>query len=59
VEHLLRWSEFFGEDQMLVLKSEDFYEHTPETLKHIQNFLHLPDWQPEPPMLQMIPRRYE
>jgi hypothetical protein len=57
VDHLLRWSEFFGEEQILVLKSEDFYEHTPETLKLIQDFLHLPDWQPEPSMLQMTPKR--
>ena len=57
VDHLLRWSEFYSEEQMLVLKSEDFYEHTLETLKVIQDFLHLPDWQPEPAVLQMIPKR--
>ena len=57
VDHLMRWSEFFSEDQMLVLKSEDFYEHTPETLELILDFLSLPDWQPEPSMLQIIPKR--
>jgi hypothetical protein len=57
VDHLLRWSEFYSEEQMLVLKSEDFYEHTLETLKVIQDFLFLPDWQPEPAVLQMIPKR--
>jgi hypothetical protein len=57
VDQLLRWSEFFGQDQMLVLKSEDFYEHTPETLKVIQHFLDLPDWQPEPRMFQIKPKR--
>jgi hypothetical protein len=47
VDQLLRWSEFFDKDQMLVLKSEDLFEHTPETLKVVLDFLHLSDWQPE------------
>lgn len=47
VDHLLRWSRFFAEEQMLVLKSEDFYEHPRETLKFVLNFLDLPDWEPE------------
>ena len=46
VDHLLRWSEFFSEEQMLVLKSEDFFEHPKETLKVVLNFLDLPDWEP-------------
>ena len=57
VDHLLRWSKFFSEDQMLVLKSEDFYEHTSETLKLILDFLSLPGWQPEPSLLQTVPKR--
>lgn len=51
VDQLLRWSKFYSEEQMLVLKSEDFYERTIDTLKLIQDFLHLPEWQPEPSML--------
>ncbi len=47
VDQLLRWSRFFGQEQMLVLKSEDFYERTPETLKLVLDFLRLPDWQPD------------
>jgi hypothetical protein len=47
VDQLLRWSEFFSKDQMLVLKSEDFFERAPETLKLVLDFLHLSDWQPE------------
>ena len=31
-DHLLRWSRFFAEEQMLVLKSEDFFERTQDTL---------------------------
>ena len=47
VDQLLRWSEFYGEDQMLVLKSEDLFEHTLATLKLVLDFLDLPDWEPE------------
>jgi hypothetical protein len=44
---LRRWTRFFAKDQMLVLKSEDLFEHTPETLKVTLDFLGLPSWQPE------------
>jgi hypothetical protein len=47
VDQLLRWSEFFPREQMLVLKSEDFFERPQETLKIILDFLGLPDWEPE------------
>ena len=47
VDHLLRWSEFFPKEQMLVLKSEDLFEHQRETLKRVLAFLKLPDWEPE------------
>jgi hypothetical protein len=47
VDQLLRWSEFFREEQILVLKSEDFFERPKETLKVVLNFLGLPDWEPE------------
>src|SRR5829696_7666593 len=57
VDQLLRWSEFFSKDQMLVLKSEDFYKNTLQTLKVIQDYLGLPDWKPEPSVLQMSPKR--
>jgi hypothetical protein len=42
VDQLLRWSEYFGKEQMLILKSEDFFKHTTETLRTVQNFLDLP-----------------
>jgi len=48
VDQLLRWSNFFAKEQMLVLKSEDFFERTPETLKLVLKFLDLPDWEPGP-----------
>ena len=46
-EQLLRWSEFYDRDQMLVLKSEDFFERPQEGLKAAQDFLGLPEWEPE------------
>jgi hypothetical protein len=42
VDQLLRWSKYFDDEQILVLKSEDFYKHTPGTMKLVQNFLDLP-----------------
>jgi len=42
VDQLLRWSEYFSKEQMLVLKSEDFFSHTTETLRSVQDFLDLP-----------------
>jgi sulfotransferase family protein len=46
-DHLLRWSRFFAEEQMLVLKSEDFFERTQDTLECVLNFLGLPNWELE------------
>jgi hypothetical protein len=46
VEHLLRWRRFFDEEQMLVLKSEDLFERTQETLERVLDFLELPSWEP-------------
>ena len=52
VDQLLRWFEFFSQEQMLILKSEDFFERPVETLKVVLNFLDLPEWQPEASELQ-------
>ena len=46
VDHLLRWSRYFDREQMLVLKSEDFFERPTDTLSRILDFLDLPDWEP-------------
>ncbi len=46
VDQLLRWSEFFDKEQMLILKSEDFFERPANTLKTVFDFLDLPDWEP-------------
>ena len=47
VDQLLRWSKHYSQEQMLVLKSEDFFERTPEALKLVLDFLDLSDWEPE------------
>jgi Sulfotransferase domain len=52
VDQLLRWFELFSREQMLILKSEDFFERPVETLKVVLTFLDLPDWQPEASELQ-------
>jgi hypothetical protein len=46
-DQLMRWREFFPREQMLVLKSEDFFENPKETLKTVFGFLDLPEWEPE------------
>jgi hypothetical protein len=52
VDQLLRWSEYFGKEQMLILKSEDFFEHTTQTMTLVQDFLDLPHQQ-----LDLPPRK--
>jgi hypothetical protein len=47
VDQLARWSSFFRDEQMLVLRSEDFSWRPEETLKRVLGFLKLPDWEPE------------
>jgi hypothetical protein len=55
VDQLLRWSKFFGEEQMLVLKSENLFERTADTLKLVLDFLDLPDWEPQ--TREIIPKK--
>jgi hypothetical protein len=52
VDQLQRWFEFFGKEQMLILKSEDFFERPVDILKVVLAFLDLPEWQPEASELQ-------
>ncbi len=47
VDHLVRWPEFFNNEQLLVLKSEDLFESPQQTLKVVLAFLGLPEWEPE------------
>jgi hypothetical protein len=56
VEQLLRWAEFFDTEQMLVLKSEEFFENPSETLRSVFGFLGLPEWEPEASELESAKR---
>jgi hypothetical protein len=47
VDQLQHWSKYFSRGQMLILKSEGFYERPVQTLKVVLEFLDLPDWEPE------------
>jgi hypothetical protein len=55
VDQLVRWSEFFPKEQMLVLKSEDFFEDPQRTLKAAFEFLGLPNWEFE--ASEIVPKR--
>jgi hypothetical protein len=44
VDQLLRWMKYFPKEQMLVLKSEDFFEDPAETLEVVLDYLELPRW---------------
>lgn len=48
VTQLKRWRKFFPVEQMLVLKSEDFYDAPQQIVTQAASFLNLPDWQPNP-----------
>jgi hypothetical protein len=45
VDQLKEWREYFDEDQLLVLKSEDFFENPQESFERVLEFLGLPHWE--------------
>lgn len=47
IDQLLVWSSFFRRKQMLVLKSEDLFNDTANTLERMLDFLGVPHWAPE------------
>lgn len=57
VDQVQEWHKFFTKDQVLVLKSEDLFDYTQDTLSSVLDFLHLPDWHPEPSKLSKPPRK--
>jgi hypothetical protein len=61
VEHLARWSEHFDREQMLILKSEDFFARPREVLQQVFGFLGLPGWEPDPSVFESKrnSRKYE
>jgi Sulfotransferase domain len=46
IDQLLRWTRFFDKEQILVLKSEEFFESPKESLQVVLKFLDLPEWEP-------------
>ncbi len=38
------WFRYFPKEQILILKSEDFFDHPPDILKKIFKFLEIPNW---------------
>ncbi len=47
VEQLERWYEHIPPEQILLLKSEDFFEDTPKIYKQVLEFIGLQDWEME------------
>jgi hypothetical protein len=45
-DQLKRWHQFFDKEQLLVLKSEDFFSNTQDALEGVFDFLELPEWEP-------------
>ncbi|MDB9314127.1 sulfotransferase domain-containing protein [Spirulina sp. CS-785/01] len=41
--HLRKWVQYFSLDQMLILKSEDFFSYPNDSLHRVTQFLQLPD----------------
>jgi hypothetical protein len=47
VDQLMEWRRYFGQGQILVLKSEDFFAEPRETFGAVLEFLGLPAWEPD------------
>ena len=45
VDQLLEWERHFDRDQLLVLKSEDFFENPQDSFERVLGFLGLPYWE--------------
>ena len=45
IEFIKNWLAFFPREQLLILKSEDFYENVGETVQQVLAFLDLPEYQ--------------
>jgi len=41
------WASLFPREQILVLRSEDFYADPPTALRNVLKFLNLPSWEPQ------------
>ena len=57
VDQLLAWARFFDRSQMLVLRSEDLFRDTTDTLTRLLDFLEIPPWVPK--KMHSIPNKRE
>ncbi|HEY9771488.1 MAG TPA: sulfotransferase domain-containing protein [Coleofasciculaceae cyanobacterium] len=46
-EQLKNWLKLFNKQQLLILKSEDFFNHPEAIFTQVLDFLKLPDWSPK------------
>jgi hypothetical protein len=46
VDQVREWAKWFSKDQLLILKSEDFYHEPKSIIQQVIAFLGLPDWEP-------------
>ncbi|MGF1540457.1 MAG: sulfotransferase domain-containing protein [Pleurocapsa sp.] len=46
-EQLKNWLKLFNKQQLLILRSEDFFDRPEAIFKQVLNFLKLPDWSPK------------
>lgn len=51
VDQIEEWHRYFARDQLLILKSEDFFDDPVGTLTSTFEFLELPPWEPTTPYL--------
>ena len=47
VDQLEDWHEHFQKDQLLVIKTEDFFSHPESSYNDVLKFLGIPEWKPE------------
>ncbi len=46
-EQLKNWLKLFNKEQLLILKSEDFFDRPEAVFKQVLDYLELPDWSPK------------
>ena len=46
-KQLENWLSIFKQEQLLILKSEDFFDRPEATFKQVLNYLELPEWSPQ------------
>ena len=44
IDQIKKWCKYFPKEQMLIIKSEDLFKNTSNTLKTVYHFLNLPNW---------------